>query len=84
MNYMLELDYSCGRGPDPVGDKSGRGTKWPHGPFWTVMEESSSKKGRISFSYRGARQAHAGPFGRSAAEAGDPKWIIFRSFFDQK
>ena len=28
-----ELDYSCCRGPDPVGDKSGRGTKCRSRPF---------------------------------------------------
>ena len=31
-NWTWELDYSCCRGPDPVGDKSGRG--FSREPFW--------------------------------------------------
>ena len=37
-NYLAK-EKTERRGPDPVGDKSGRGTKWPHGPFWGSREE---------------------------------------------
>ena len=41
MNYMLEFDYSCGRGPDPVGDKSGRGPKGPQEPLLGIKGRTS-------------------------------------------
>ena len=49
-----ELDYNCCRGPDPVGDKSGRGRR-PE-PSWGSWREHPSSRiaGKsLAFSYRG-------------------------------
>ena len=70
MNYMLELDYSCCRGPDPAGDKSGRGTKCPHGPFWGSLESSSFEAlaGKLQLlAYRGGSSLRRRSSGDPAA-----------------
>ena len=40
------MDHSCCRGPDPVGDKSGRGSFSCPGPFWRLQVE-----GGVSLSF---------------------------------
>ena len=41
--YTWELNHSCCRGPDPVGDKSGRGTfSCQHGPFGEFRAEKGA------------------------------------------
>ena len=44
-----ELDYSCCRGPDPVGDKSGRGSFSCLEPFWSSCQRGEGSLGFFEF-----------------------------------
>ena len=83
------MDYSCCRGPDPVGDKSGRGSQALLDVFWRTPSTNLSLS-RIAFRLlRGSRVARrvgvkATPRSTPRSDAEAKGFLRYTSVYFQK